>query len=152
MGIDPVLRHCLTSALALADHGRRDLGADEGRICWSCGSICTNSSSCNGVSWNEHLTLCFVQFWLHNMYISRWPFLVFEVYLPLGITLVASDVSSFTEPGGLWLAASTNIESFKSNTPSQTAHPRFCMASHGQPSLTTKSQGNTYLRLFPDLA
>lgn len=62
IGMDPVLLHCLTSALAFADQGRRDLVVEEGCDLLPFGDVWSSVSSFDGTSWNAHLTLCLVQF------------------------------------------------------------------------------------------
>lgn len=62
IGMDPVLLHCLTSALAFADQGLRDLVVEDGCNLLSIGDVWSSVSSCDGASWNAHLTLCLVQF------------------------------------------------------------------------------------------
>lgn len=50
IGIDPVLLHCLTSALAFADHGRRGLEVEQDVDGLFSGEGWTSNSSCDGVS------------------------------------------------------------------------------------------------------
>lgn len=50
IGMDPVLLHCLTSALAFADQGLRDLVVEDGCNLLSIGDVWRSVSSCDGAS------------------------------------------------------------------------------------------------------